>query len=225
MGSAKALRDAAIDIAKLRPLPASFYDRDPRVVGPALLGKIIVRRRGRYWMAGRIVENEAYLGSGDPAAHAAAGRTARNFVLFGPPGRAYVYFIYGNHYCLNISCLPEGQAGCILVRALQPLAGLERMARNRGVDLRELHSPARLRLLASGPGRLCEAFEITRAEDNGRDLTSPASGLWIGDDRHHPRNIGASPRIGITKAGDLPLRYFLRDNPFVSGPKAPRGTR
>src|SRR6201987_3729141 len=123
---------------KFTPVPPSFYDRDPRDVSRDLLGKVLVRRERRKLLKARIVEVEAYLGVGDPAAHAAAGRTARNDVLFGPPGRAYVYFIYGNHYCLNVSCLPDGQAGGILFRALEPLTGLAAMARNRDLDLREL---------------------------------------------------------------------------------------
>ena len=101
----------------LRP----FYDRDPRRVSRDLLGKILVRREGRTLISARIVEVEAYLGTNDSAAHAASGRTARNEVVFGPPGYAYVYFIYGNHYCLNVSCLPDGVAGGILFRAAEPL--------------------------------------------------------------------------------------------------------
>ena len=106
---------------KFTPLPASFYDRDPRDVSRDLLGKILVRREGKRLLTGRIVEVEAYLGADDAAAHAAAGRTPRNDVLFGPPGRAYIYFIYGNHYCLNVSCMPDGIAGGVLFRALEPL--------------------------------------------------------------------------------------------------------
>src|SRR5437868_13032220 len=113
---------------KFNPLPASFYDRDPRAVSGDLLGKVLVRREGRKLITGRIVEVEAYLGAGDDAAHAAAGRTARNDVLFGPPGRAYVYFIYGNHYCLNVSCLTDGAEGCTLIRALQPVGGKREIA-------------------------------------------------------------------------------------------------
>src|SRR5215510_8224934 len=116
---------------RTRLLPRSFFNRDPRVVARELLGKLVVRKDGRKVLAGRIVEVEAYLGANDLAAHAAAGRTARNQVLWGPPGHAYVYFIYGVHYCLNISCLPDGQAGCVLIRALEPVAGLEQMARSR----------------------------------------------------------------------------------------------
>src|SRR6201987_3155340 len=139
---------------KLIPVPPGFYDRDPRDVSRDLLGKVLVRRERRKLLKARIVEVEAYLGVGDPAAHAAAGRTARNDVLFGPPGRAYVYFIYGNHYCLNVSCLPDGVAGGILFRALEPLAGLDAMARNR--RLRGEVTARAKRLLTAGPGRLCE---------------------------------------------------------------------
>lgn len=195
------------------PLPAAFYDRDPRVVSHELLGKVLVRREGRNVLTGRIVEVEAYLGTGDAAAHAAAGRTTRNDVLFGPPGRAYVYFIYGNYYCLNVSCLPDGIAGGVLFRALEPLKGIEEMARARGVDVREKRD---WRKLTSGPGRMAEAFGITRERDNGKDLTNPRSDLWIGDDGFRPRKIEVTKRIGITKAAGMPLRYIIADNEFVS---------
>lgn len=201
------------------PLPRGFYGRDPRRVARDLLGKVLVRREGRTFLAGRIVETEAYLGLDDPAAHAAAGRTPRNYVLFGPPGRAYVYFIYGNHYCLNVSCLPEGEAGCVLFRALEPLAGLERMARNRGLNLPSLRSPAQLRNLASGPGRLCEALAITRPRDNDADVTDRDSPLFIAGATGPRPRISCTPRIGIAKAPDEPLRYLIRGNPFVSGPR------
>src|SRR5437588_4206827 len=116
-----------------QPLPGEFYARDPREVSRDLLGKILFRRDDTSLRAGRIVEIEAYLGNDDPAAHAAAGKTLRNAVIFGPPGRVYVYFIYGTNFCLNISCLPEGDAGCILLRALQPLVGEVAMAKARGL--------------------------------------------------------------------------------------------
>ncbi len=154
---------APLALSRVKILPRAFYSRDPRIVARALLGKVLVRRAGRALLAGRIVEVEAYLGAGDAAAHSAAGRTARNFVIFGPPGHAYVYFIYGNHYCLNVSCLPEGKAGCVLIRALEPMAGLQQMARNRSLRPEGLwgERPARageaqapqrlLRLLTTGP--------------------------------------------------------------------------
>ncbi|MGC1450602.1 MAG: DNA-3-methyladenine glycosylase [Candidatus Sulfotelmatobacter sp.] len=201
-------------IAPLRALDRAFFSRDPRRVARELLGKILVRQTGSGRRTARIVEVEAYLGETDPAAHAAAGRTARNSVLFGPPGHAYVYFIYGNHYCLNVSCEPEGRAGGVLFRALEPLTGVEQMAQARGI---EIHGPKDLRKLTSGPGRLSDAFEITRARDNGEDITSAAGSLWIGDDGYHSRGIRVTPRIGITKAADRRLRYILAGNAFVSG--------
>jgi len=201
--------------APVRPLSRSFFDRDVRRVARQLLGKVLVRN-ARQPLTARIVEVEAYLGEADPAAHSAAGRTLRNAVLFGAPGHAYIYFIYGNHYCLNVSCEPEGKAGGVLFRALEPLAGVEEMSRARGISL---HSPKDLRQLTSGPGRLSEAFGITRTRDNDCDLTSDKSSLWIGDDGYHARGITTTPRIGITKAADMPLRYLLAGNPFVSGPR------
>jgi DNA-3-methyladenine glycosylase len=200
----------------LRILSRAFYDRDPRAVSRDLLGKVLVRREGKKFLQGRIVEVEAYLGEGDPAAHAAAGRTPRNDALFGPPGHAYVYFIYGNHWCFNVSCLPDGIGGGVLFRALEPLEGISQMARARQVTVA---TDRDLRLLTSGPGRLAEAFGITRERDNNKDLTSRRSDLWIGDDSFIPSRIFECPRIGITKAADLPLRYLIAGNPFVSGKK------
>lgn len=199
--------------AKICPLDRAFFARDPRRVARELLGKVLVRGAGRKRRTARIVEVEAYLGENDPAAHSAAGNTARTSVLFGPAGHAYVYFIYGTHYCLNVSCEPSGVAGGVLFRALEPLTGVEEMARNRGL---EIHTSKDLIKLTSGPGRLSEAFAITRARDNGCDLTSAASTLWIGDDGTRARSIRTSRRIGITKAVDKPWRYFLGGNPFVS---------
>ena len=197
-------------------VPRQFYDRDPQRVSRDLLGKVLVRRQGRTSLTARIVEVEAYLGENDASAHSFVGRTARNAVLFGPPGYAYVYFIYGNHYCLNVSCLPDGVPGGILFRALEPLTGVETMGRNRGISVSK---PRDLRLLTSGPGRLAEAFEITRMRDNGKDLTSRESDLFIADDGFRARRILTTPRIGITKAAARPLRYVIAGNPFVSGPR------
>jgi DNA-3-methyladenine glycosylase len=202
----------------IRPLRRAFYARDPRLVAHELLGKVLVRRSGRKLLTGRIVEVEAYLGADDPAAHSAAGRTARNSVLFGPPGYAYVYFIYGNHYCLNVSCEPDGQAGGVLFRALEPLQGIEEMAAARDIAV---NGQRDLIQLTSGPGRLAQAFGITRERDNGCDLTSKHSGLWIGADRFQVKKIVSTPRIGITKAADQPLRYVIAGNPFLSGRKLP----
>jgi DNA-3-methyladenine glycosylase len=206
------------------PLPRSFYNRDPRRVARDLLGKILIRREGRKILAGRIVEVEAYLGQKDPASHSFRGPTARNEVMFGPAGHVYVYFIYGNYFCLNVTCQPKGTAGAILFRALEPLEGMEEMAAARGVSVK---SPRDLKKLTSGPGRLAEAFGVTRVRDNGKDLTSKKSDLFIVEDlaRHasgdydRARRILTTPRIGITKAAELPLRYVIAGNEFVSGPK------
>jgi DNA-3-methyladenine glycosylase len=197
----------------LVPLPRDFYTRDPRAVSRDLLGKVLVRRQDRKLLRARIVEVEAYLGKDDPAAHSASGRTARNFVLFGPPGLTYVYFIYGNHYCFNVSCLPDGEAGGVLFRALEPISGIEEMAEARDITLDDATD---LRRLTSGPGRLAEAFGITRERDNEKDLTSRKSDLSIVDDGFRPQSIAITPRIGITKAAERPLRFFIAGSKFVS---------
>jgi DNA-3-methyladenine glycosylase len=206
-------------LTRAAPLTTDFFSRDPRRVARSLLGKLIIRKTPTGILAGRIVETEAYLGEDDAAAHSAAGKTARNAVLFGPPGRAYVYFIYGNHYCLNVSCLPDGVAGGVLFRALEPVAGIEQMAEARGIDLPEkpeLRKPSTLKKISSGPGRMSEALGVTRARDNDKSLVSVRSDLRIVDDGYRVRSVTVSPRIGIVKAADYPLRYFITGNPFVS---------
>ncbi len=197
-------------------LRRAFFNRDPREVSRELLGRLIVRREGRKQLAGRIVEVEAYLGAGDLAAHAAAGHTARNAVLWGPPGHAYVYFIYGVHYCLNISCLPAGDAGCILIRALEPVTGIADMAQARGLADLDLSAPRDLRKLASGPGKLCEALGITRPRDNDKDMLSPTSDLQVMTDGFRVDKVAVTQRIGITKSAELPLRYVIAGNTFLS---------
>jgi DNA-3-methyladenine glycosylase len=214
---------APLTAARLRRDPVlsrDFFNRDPVTVGRELLGKLLIRREGRMLLAGRIVEDEAYLGAEDPAAHAYAGRTPRNAVLFGPPGHAYVYFIYGNHYCLNVSCMHEGNAGGVLLRAMEPVVGLEAMARARGLALKAAVRPTQLRLISSGPGRMSQALGITRLRDNDKDLTVPASDLWFADDGYRPERIAATPRVGITKAVELPLRFVIAGNPLVSAKRA-----
>jgi DNA-3-methyladenine glycosylase len=195
-----------------------FFDRDPREVARELLGKLLIRNeRGRI-LAGRVVETEAYMGLEDAAAHSAAGLTKRNAVLFGPPGYAYVYFIYGNHYCLNVSCLPDGEAGGVLFRAIEPIAGLQEMASHRDLELPAEPRLTQLRMLTSGPGRMAEALAITRERDNGKNLTDRTnSDLWLADDSFLPERVSVTPRIGITKAMDEPLRFVIAGNPFVSG--------
>ena len=205
-------------LKRSRPLLRRFFDRDPREVARELLGKLLIRNEGRVLIAGRVVETEAYMGVTDAAAHSASGLTKRNAVLFGPPGYAYVYFIYGNHYCLNVSCMPEGDAGCVLFRALEPIAGIEKMAAHRDLELAEEPRMTELRMLSSGPGRLAEALAITRERDNGKDLTDPSkSDLWLADDGFRPGQVSVTPRIGITKAMDEPLRSIVTGNSFVSG--------
>jgi DNA-3-methyladenine glycosylase len=184
----------------------NFYLDPPDLVAQKLLGKLLVRGE----MAGRIVEVEAYFGEADAAAHAFAGKTARNAVLFGPPGYAYVYFIYGMYFCLNVSCERDGRGAGVLFRALEPIAGLEAMARNRGLDA------TRVAALTSGPGRLCQAFGVTRDRDNGADFTSPKSDLQIRDDGFLASDVLVTPRIGISKDAERPARFLLADNPFVS---------
>ncbi|HZD30086.1 MAG TPA: DNA-3-methyladenine glycosylase, partial [Candidatus Angelobacter sp.] len=184
-----------------------------------LLGKLLIRRQGRQLLAGRIVEAEAYLGAADPASHSYSGLTPRNAVIFGPPGHAYVYLIYGNHYCTNVSCMPDGEAGGVLLRALEPVYGLAEMAELRGAQLAADPTVAQLRQLSTGPGRLSQALDITRDRDNGKDFTSLRSDLWFADDGYKVARVLATPRIGITKAVDNPLRFTIAGSRFVSGPR------
>lgn len=190
--------------SKRKILPRAFYERSPESVAPDLLGKVLSHRYRGEELWGRVSEVEAYLGLTDPASHAFIGRTARNAVLFGPPGIAYVYFIYGIHYCLNVSCLPDGQPGGVLFRALFPLKGLATMARLRGLE-----DDAKPEQLTGGPGRLCEAMAITREVQNGIDLTSSKSELQLFDDGYESKAITVTPRIGLSKAGEMPLRFLL----------------
>ena len=206
-------------VARVRPLTQKFFARDAREVASALLGKVLVSGRGRNLRAGRLVEVEAYLGESDAAAHAAAGMTKRNAVLFGEPGRAYVYLIYGQYFCLNVACQPEGLAGCVLFRALEPLAGFAAMARDRGVEFDG--SEKGLRSLSSGPGRMAAALGVTRERHNFAEMFRVASGLWIGDDGFVPQRVAATTRIGVTSepARHWLLRYVIAGNGFVSGKK------
>ncbi len=229
------------------PLPRAFFERDPRIVARELLGKVLVRNlgpekaSGKKVLAARIVETEAYLGDQDLAAHAASGITPRNAVLFGPAGHAYVYFTYGMYHCMNISCEVEGRAGCVLLRALEPLVGLEEMALGRRCVLPDEPTTQYLKSLTSGPGRLCQALHITRADDNGKDVTaassdgsksqspkslrpkSERSDLQVVDDGHRVVRVITTERIGISQDRHLKLRYLIADNVFVSGPRASSG--
>lgn len=202
-------------------LPRAFFEDSPERVAPRLLGKLLVHKTRAGLLAGRIVELEAYLGPHndppDPAAHSHRGPTPRNLVLFGPAGFAYVYSIYGRYFCMNFSCEVNGKAGCILLRALEPVGteSLARMARNRG-----LPADASARELTSGPSRLCQALGLTRLGHNGLDLLDSASPLQLRDDGFHADTVLVTPRIGIIHAVDWPLRFALLDHACVSGPKS-----
>lgn len=187
-------------------LARKFFARDPVELARDLLGRVLFYRTPEGLLAGRIVETEAYTGATDPASHAYRGRSARNAVMFGPAGHAYVYFTYGMHYCLNVTAERPGTAGAVLLRAIEPLAGLELM-RARGD-----HGPE-ARLL-SGPGKIGRAFGLTLA-DNGRDFTRGPLGIAEGsplDDRE----VAVSTRIGISRAVDLPYRFAVIGSPSVS---------
>jgi DNA-3-methyladenine glycosylase len=184
-------------------LKREFYARPAVDVARDLLGKVLVHGE----TAGRIVETEAYLGGDDLAAHSARGLTPRTKVIFGPPGHAYVYFIYGMHECLNLVAEPEGRPGCVLVRALEPLSGIELMQKRR-------HAAGTLRNLTSGPGKLTQAMGITRAH-NGADVTRGAL-VVRADPAFADFQIAVTSRVGITKCADWPLRFLIAGNQFVS---------
>jgi DNA-3-methyladenine glycosylase len=187
-----------------------FFDRPVTEVARELLGMLLVRTDHEGRTVGRIVEVEAYLAQGDSACHAAKGRQRRNASMFGPPGRAYVYSIHAR-YCLNVVTEPQGVPSAVLIRAVEPLEGIPLMQARRG--------RRRLLDLARGPGRLCEAFAIDRHLD-GSALNAD-SPLWIAGDGLHVTadRIASSPRIGVTSAQHLPLRFFVDGSPFVSGPR------
>ena len=209
-----------------RLLPRAFFEAPPQEVASRLLGKLLVHRTGADVLTGRIVEVEAYLGPHncppDPAAHSYRGPTPRNLVLFGPAGHAYVYAIYGRYFCMNVSCETDGKAGCVLLRALDPLAGIARMARNRSLEIEEFQSAKVARQLTSGPSRLCQALGLTRQHHNGLDLAGLRSPLQIRDDGYTVEEVLTTPRIGIHEAVDWPLRFAIAGNVCVSGPRKMR---
>jgi DNA-3-methyladenine glycosylase len=178
-------------------------------VARELIGKVLVKAGSEAIASGRIVETEAYTGIADPASHAFRGPTSRNRIMFGPPGYLYVYLSYGVHFCCNVVTEADGVAGAVLVRALEPLNGIDVMTARRG------QRP--LRDLCNGPGKLCQALGIG-LDDYGTDLES--SSVWLEDDGFRPGEIAVSGRIGIAAAVDLPLRFFLPGNPFVSAGKS-----
>lgn len=183
----------------------------------ALVGKVLVRADGR---AARLVEVEAYGGRDDPGSHAFRGPTPRASIMFGPPGRLYVYFSYGVHWCANVVCGAEGTPTAVLLRAARPLSGLDIMGQARAGAVRKA-GPARTvpeRDLCRGPGRLCQAFSITGTL-NGSVL-GPEAGLWLADDGTGPEGtVVATPRVGLTQGALAPWRYLALDSRWVSGPR------
>lgn len=188
-------------------LPSTFYDREADVVARDLLGAIIEHRTADGVASGRIVETEAYMGPDDPACHAAAGLTRRTRALFGPPGSTYVYFIYGNHWCVNAVTRETGYGAAVLIRAIEPVGGITLM-HSRRPTVREARD------LANGPGKLCAALGI----DAGQDANSLQEG-WLrilpGEDVQD-NDVRVSPRVGISKAADSMLRFYVADHPCVS---------
>jgi len=193
-------------------LPRSFFEPSAEGVASALLGHWLVRRLADGVCGGPIVEAEAYL-EGDPASHGFIGQTARNRTMFGAPGLAYVYFIYGNHSCVNAVCRPAGRPEAVLIRAIEPQWGLELLQRNRPVSSVDN--------LTSGPGKLCAALGIDRSLD-GADLCDPAGGLFIARNPDAAQFIESrgpriqTTRVGLSKAADRPLRFYLAGSRFVS---------
>jgi DNA-3-methyladenine glycosylase len=200
-------------------LDRSCYEGDSLEVAPNLLNKLLVVGE----LAARIVEVECYRGEEDPASHAYRGRTRRNATMFGPPGRLYVYFTYGMHWCANVVCAAEGVARAVLLRAAEPVAGTERMRRARST--RRAGRVADTELLA-GPARLCEALGIVGADD-GADLVTGDRGIVVATDgTPPPKRPGRSGRVGIRQAAELPWRFFVEGSPSVSrAPREPPGVR
>ena len=196
-------------------LDSKFFEREAREVARDLIGKLLLRSDGR---KARLVEVEAYLGLDDPGSHAFRGPTPRAAIMFGPPGRLYVYFSYGMHWCANVVCSPEGTATAVLLRAAQPVDGIDLMVQARSQGQREV----RERDLCRGPGRLAQAFGISGA-NNGLDLTAKRSELWLADDGAGPGGlVEATPRVGLSasQAPDLPLRFLVQGSVWASaGPR------
>ncbi|MGI6308380.1 MAG: DNA-3-methyladenine glycosylase [Dethiobacteria bacterium] len=200
--SVRQLKEMSVQI-----LTQDFYQRNTIEVARSLLGAKLVHFSPEGLTSGLIVETEAYLSRGDPACHAARGKTKRNAVMFGPPGRAYVYFIYGNHYCFNVVTGREGQGEAVLIRALEPLEGLALMQKRRGPD-------KKLRNLTNGPGKLCQAMGIT-GEHNGVSLQEYPFFITAAVSIEAAA-IGVSGRIGISRGQDKQWRYFVQGSPFLS---------
>ena len=196
----------------MKPLPRSFYDRDTLVVARDLLGCLLVHAEGSRRVSGRIVEVEAYHGEEDPACHAAAGLTARTAPLYGRPGFGYVYRIYGMYYCFNVVTRAKGHPSAVLIRALEPIEGLEVMRTRRAARRRRPGAALADRDLASGPGKLCDALGIT-LEQNRADLLRSPLRVEPGEP---PTAVVWTPRVGITVGTDRFWRCFIKGSPHVS---------
>lgn len=195
------------NLASLTPLSRRFYNRSPATVAAQLIGKAILARANDRLLGGLIVETEAYLSEQDPASHSSRGLTARNQSMFAQPGTLYVYSIHAK-YCLNAVTEPEGVGSAVLIRAIEPLWGLSEMTARRGQQA--------LRKLCRGPAMLCQALAIDKQHD-GIDLCQRET-IWISNLKTLPKfSITRSPRIGIRHAAELPLRFFVDGNQFVSG--------
>ena len=210
--------------APLVLLPREMFARGAVEVAPTLLGCVLEHQTPEGLVAVVLTEVEAYHGAADPASHAYRGRTARNAVMFGPPGHAYVYFTYGMHFCVNLVCLPPGTASAVLLRAGRVITGTELATARRSAGRVPPGRAIPGRDLARGPGRLCKALAITR-EQNGADVCDPASPLrvrWPG--QRAKLDISQGPRVGISVAADLPWRFWLTGDPTVSAyrPHTPR---
>jgi DNA-3-methyladenine glycosylase len=193
-------------------LSKNFYTRDVHIVAKELLGKLFVRKIGREILSGVIVEVEAYDGTIDEASHSFGGKTKRNEVMFKEGGVLYVYFTYGMHFCANVVTGKENESKAILIRALQPVDGIEAMTVNR-YNKKEITKKDYANL-TNGPAKICQAFKIERIQ-NGIDLTGDQIYLLNKAKLDLPKII-ATTRIGIKKSVDLPWRYYIKDNPFVS---------
>jgi len=189
-----------IGVERVARVPRSFFARGAAEVARDLLGTILTHETHEGLVAGRIVEVEAYLAEGDAASHSFRGETARNRSMFGPPGHAYVYFIYGVHHCFNVVTGTRRVGEAVLVRALTPIEGVELMHRRRN----GAHD------LCGGPGKLTVALGIDRAHD-GVDLTRGSLGIWRGKTNADRTLVSVGPRIGITKARELPLRFVSKE--------------
>jgi len=194
-------------------LPRSFYLRSTLTVAKDLPGRYLVRRTGEKLLIGKIVEVEAYLGELDPASHAYRGRTRRNEAMFETGGHLYVYFTYGMHFCCNVVTEEEGKGRAVLLRAVEPIEGIDAMAANRGLNLSP-SAPKKLLELTNGPAKLCQAFGIAR-EQNGIDLLGRELFIARGEDISR-NDLASSPRIGINNGKEKRWRFYIRDNPFVS---------